>query len=411
MYNRGVRRILILALLAGAAVWPQDSGPIAAVRAHVSEAARRMPNFTCLQNVERSASCYVLGSVHCETSDRLRLEVAVVNGRERFAFAGEASFENTDIRVLAPGAMTARGDYIGYLLTIAAAETVISYQGSETRSGRVLLRYGFRSDTAHGHVFQVVRGPKPEDEQSVRAAVEGSFWVDEATLELQHLEASAVPPPHSIVAAAHTKIEYGAMQAGESTYVLPRSTDQEVRLNTNEWNHNRTVYSGCRQYEAQSSIRFDEPSAAEAAGGAQAGASPVKLPPGSIIMATLAGSIDPRRAAVGDPVIATVTAASGKDGKALLAARAEVRGRITQMPLLAVRMPSPTGLVATRYIGLRFSEFRYAGASVRFEAPMESATSTAGWGAETEKRDALFQSRGDAEAPLKNVRFVWRIPE
>ena len=73
------------------------------------EMLARQPNYTCLESVERS----VRGGKDREyrTVDTVRLEVALVDNKEMFAWPGSKEFEDTDIRTFVPTGMFGNGDF------------------------------------------------------------------------------------------------------------------------------------------------------------------------------------------------------------------------------------------------------------------------------------------------------------
>src|ERR1700685_439085 len=70
------------------------------VKAHMVETLARQPNYTCLETVERSNRAAKEKEFRLE--DTVRLEVALVDRREMFAWPGSKQFEDTDMRAFVP---------------------------------------------------------------------------------------------------------------------------------------------------------------------------------------------------------------------------------------------------------------------------------------------------------------------
>src|SRR6516162_5918097 len=73
-----------------------DEGLLAKIRLHMMETLTRQPNYTCLETVERSRRDASTRKYRLE--DTLRIEVALVDGKEMFAWPGSKQFEDRDFR-------------------------------------------------------------------------------------------------------------------------------------------------------------------------------------------------------------------------------------------------------------------------------------------------------------------------
>src|ERR1700678_502918 len=100
-------------LLAAAAASAADSDADALfqkARAKVLDNARRLPRYTCVENILRAQYMPPRGALAAfrrpvsqgalAVRDRLRLDVAVVNGDEIFSWAGAGKFETHDVAKL-----------------------------------------------------------------------------------------------------------------------------------------------------------------------------------------------------------------------------------------------------------------------------------------------------------------------
>src|SRR3974390_1739503 len=111
-----VRRAVLIPVIFGIAAAShagEDRPPgeewLTQVIARMSDNLIRLPNFTCLQTIDRSrrASAGLRG----ETVDRVRVEVALVDGKELFAWPGEGKFEDRELSDMVMGGATSTGNF------------------------------------------------------------------------------------------------------------------------------------------------------------------------------------------------------------------------------------------------------------------------------------------------------------
>ena len=81
---------------------------------------KRMPNFTCTEKIERRT--YSGEARRCEHLDRVRLAVAVIGGKELFAWPGDASFDTRDPVDIIGGGPIGTGDFIGFARTVFSSD-------------------------------------------------------------------------------------------------------------------------------------------------------------------------------------------------------------------------------------------------------------------------------------------------
>lgn len=330
------------------ALWAQSPGPISivALRARIASLVRGMPNYTCTQTIGRWSGGTLV--------DRIRLEVAVIDGRENFALPGASVFEQTEAASLAPPGVSASGDYVGFLRALASPATPLSEDGVQIRDGRRLLRYAFECPAPNGLLLR-------EGEREVRAGVKGLLWLDGETLDPVRLEAQAVMPPHLgfPTQAAAATIDYHRVRIGDSEFVLPARSEWTSRRKDGS-RRNRTEYAACRQYGAMSAIRFeeaDEPAAVAAR--IEARRTSATLPPALRLEVGLIQPLDFSTAAAGDIVEARVQRPVMNDGRLVLAKGGEVRGRIVRIDL------------RRKKAAIRFFEIRSGEAVFPFDGTVE----------------------------------------
>src|ERR1035438_8645450 len=124
-------------------------------------------------------------------------------------------------------------------------------------------------------------------------------------------------------------VEYQKVPVGTGEFLLPlRSAMRMVMTDATE-TRTTAVYSGCREYHGEATIRFDD---AAVAGEVQAAASPTVPLPGSLSLSlALTSPIDTDTAAAGDIVTARLGKPVHMAKEVLVPAGATVEGRIVQM--------------------------------------------------------------------------------
>src|SRR5579863_8921162 len=137
-------RSFVLMLAAATAASTADPDPedlFRRVRARVLDDISHVPRYTCVQTVNRAqyrpqygirpASCRALIDARRQMSspgylivrDRLRLDVAVVDGAETFSWAGASRFETSNVDDLVTSGATGSGEFVSYLTSVFGADT------------------------------------------------------------------------------------------------------------------------------------------------------------------------------------------------------------------------------------------------------------------------------------------------
>jgi len=345
-----MRLWLILSLAAGVAAGNED--PISQIRFQVADRTARIPNYTCLETIERSwyASDYS-GSL---VRDRMRFEVSVVAGTEQFAWPGGGPLDIHERQIILGRGLTKTGDFVGFVAAIfgtdAAAYTLV---GEEAIGGRRAIRYEYRVPQANSRYTITQNGV------TVVVGFHGSFWVDPETLDLMRVELDADKIPASFRRRSVTiSIDYGLVAVGTGNFLLPQLTDARTVTDRKLENRTTTRFSECRQFLAESSISFEEKAVDQVAKQNDARAA---LPAGETLEATLATPIVRKTAATGDLVEAEVRKeVKTKDG-VVIPPGAIVEGRIV---LLETRGSTQ----AADALAVRFTKVRFGTSEVSLRA-------------------------------------------
>ena len=161
--------------LAGQTGGPDPEALLARIKAHVGESLKRLPNYTCLETVERFERRG--GSSPLVLVDRLRLEVAMVGNKEFYAWPGESKFEEKTIVQLIPNGTIGNGDFALHAYAVFVARgPAFTYAGETDRNGRRLIRFDYRvADTESGLYCSFLR-TKPRWPTTDRSSSIGRRW-------------------------------------------------------------------------------------------------------------------------------------------------------------------------------------------------------------------------------------------
>ncbi len=308
--------------VAAAACLPaRGADPLPRIREKMTAVLLRQPNYTCTETVERTRQ--VAGN-HSRIEDTLRLEVALVDGKEMFAWPGSKQFEDRDLDDLVATGMFGNGNFAIYARILFLANVAVFENRGETQlGGRTAWRYDFRvSRAVSGHRLRV------NDREAV-VGFHGSFYADPGTLDVRRIEVVAEDIPSELgVSAAETSVDYDRREIGDEEFLLP--VDSELMMAMPDVvSRNWVRFSSCRRFAGESTLSFNDPVLADASS-APAPKKEVEIPAGLTLQLDMP-DLDLMQAAVGDPVQATLEA-NLKSRRQLLAPKGSVaRGRIVRL--------------------------------------------------------------------------------
>jgi hypothetical protein len=306
----------------------QDTGQsddelLAKIKLHMMDILTHQPNYTCLETVERSLRDASTRKYRLE--DILRLEVALVDGKEMFAWPGSKQFEDKDFRTMVPTGTFGTGDFALHeraILGSRAAE--FEARGEQNLDGRPAVRYDFRVSRARSGYRIHTR-----DAEAILGYY-GSFYVDPGSLDLIRLEiASDDLPPQLKLKSVTDRMDYERAQIGNGDFLLPESSEIVLVDVNGVESRNRLKFTGCHQFTGQSVLKFEEPDPAGAFEPAQK--AELELPPNLGLSLSLLDPIDTQTAATGDPVRAQLSSDLKVKGKVLLPKGAAASGRISRL--------------------------------------------------------------------------------
>lgn len=292
---------------------------LARIRSVVSGNLAHLPNFTCLQTIERSQR--MPGDRRYRFLDNIRLEVALVEGKELYAWPGSPKFEERELRDMVGGGAIGTGDFALHAKSIYLTDTArFTYQGTEELRGRKVHVFHYKVPLeASRYLMRIGKAEGP-------VGYQGHVYNDAETLEIARIEIHIDEvPPYLPLKEGHKVIDYAPMEIGGVRHVLPASMEMTlVDLNGGE-NRNRAVFSGCKQYLGESRLIFEEPPPDSPAPQQHV---EWTLPEGLDVRLRLSETLDLSKSAMGDPVVFEASRDAVRGGQVWLPRGAKVTLRL-----------------------------------------------------------------------------------
>jgi hypothetical protein len=336
-----------------------DTLLLARIKVHMMETLTRQPNYTCLETVERSRRDGSTRKYRLE--DTLRIEVALVDNKEMFAWPGSKQFEDRDFRELIPTGTFGTGDFALHSRSVFGGNVpIFEARGEQKLDGRTAVQYDFR-------VLRLLSGfsVRTRDAEAI-IGYHGSFYVDPKTLDLIRLEVVGDDlPPVLKLKGLSDRMDYARVRIGDGDFLLPESSEVVLVDLNGEENRNRIRFNGCHQYTGQSVLRFDEPDGS-ATPSAPAEKAELELPSNLDVTLSLLEEIETDRLAIGDLVRAQLHGDLKSKGRILIPKGATASGRISRIE----RHSSFTVL------GLIFTELDSTGVHAKLDLHFDRAVGT-----------------------------------
>jgi hypothetical protein len=325
-----------------------------------------VPNYVCVDSIERAMS--IPGQSQFRRLDRVHLELAHIEGADRFSWLGDSIFQSRSPTVVLGYGASFGGDFAdNRALVFKNNATEISYAGRVTIDGRPALRYEF--DSPRG-ALGVANG-----KESGFAPSRGAFWVDAETLDLLRidLEGYAIPSNLAVQAISDTTT-YWRVLIGRRIVLLAHNSEFRLTYADGTGRRNTSVFSNCREYVAESTLTLGS--------GPTAQFPPTEdsphVQPGLQLSLVLDKPLDATQVAVGDPIRAHLLQGAGNIPRGT-----RVYGRVSriinfddQIPLARPKQPpaTPKHEVLERQhagevlIQIEFSEIEYRRSRAPFVA-------------------------------------------
>ena len=342
----------VLIAVAAIAIWaqtpPDPTDVLVHARDSLIERSKRLPNYTCVQTVDREyfirsrvqdprPSCDQISAearkksyaLKLNVTDRLRLDVKVSGGEEIGSWAGANRFDSRDIVDLVGGPFGS-GQFGPLLNDVFVNDgTAFQYVGPEPGNRGTQFHYRFQVPVEASHLM--IHEARARDWSST--SYDGELWIDPASFDVQRFSMRTNElSPETNACEARMISDYARVHFDSGDFLIPQHSALRFLMRDTEETEVTSRYSGCREYRGQATLRFNDAPALNAA--ESKAAHPQKpLPPGLKITLAFASAIDTDTAAAGDAVVAKVRkpVRDERSKEILIPAGATVHGRILQM--------------------------------------------------------------------------------
>ncbi|MEO6759610.1 MAG: hypothetical protein ABIO24_09165, partial [Saprospiraceae bacterium] len=327
--------------------------------------------------------------------DALHLEVAVVEGKELFSWPGEREFKDRDLREFAPTGAIANGSFAIHARSVfLSGAPLITYRGEETINGRAVARYDYTVPQNRSG-YQIRIGPLIGI-----TGYRGSFWNDVETLDVKRLDVEAIEiPTHLPLHASREILRYERVPIGESTFLLPKSSEMVLEDVQGGQNRNAIGFSKCRQYSGESTLSFAEVPENDAAPTPLAEA--IVLPAGLSVELELVTAIQFPGNAIGDEVEARVRHDVKRKGAVMVPKGALVKGNVAVL----ARQLDFRGNVGLM-VALQWREISFDGKVGPFEGQLEEGGAIPITGSSTRSIYQRPMPRNREVLPHRDVFYV-----
>jgi hypothetical protein len=306
---------------------------------------KRMPRYTCVQTITRTyyegkhqfarPSCSSLISEHnarkkklpVEGWDRLRLEVALVEGTSVYSWVGAPRFTDDTLDKLAGSGPLGSGDFGVFLHGILNHATLV-FQGEHVANGSHVFEYSYEMPLGQSS-YRV----KVPDGWAV-TGYSGTLLLDpEASDLVQLVVRTDELPPVSSACQATSEVTYKRASIHERMVLVPQETRLYTITATGSESMSQTTYSNCREYSSTVKMIFGGETFSAAPGSTPASKPapdpPIPLPAGLRFNARITTPLDADTAAAGDPLEAVLTNPMRDKKKQIIAsAGALLHGRL-----------------------------------------------------------------------------------
>jgi len=355
----------VLPLLLSIAAAPEDLPPevvlLARIKSHLRGELSQLPNYTCLETVNR----FHKENAHSpfRPLDTVRLEIVYSDHREWYGSPGDANLGASSPVSFVGSGLIGSGAFAGALNNILAGAHFV-YQGKDALGDRASVRYDFQFPRQpNAFAISVPGGVGTVGEK-------GSVWVDEQSLDLIRLDYHADDiPTYLPLAAQSSNVSYARVRVGDASALLAQQADIRLVLSAGVEDYDHVEFTHCRAYSAQTEIIFNtEPVEAAVTPAKVVPAAPPKLPALLTVTVQLVTPVSSRDA-VGQLIEGKVAGEVRYKGKVVVPAGAPVRGRIRRLEHYLGKTTKDRG---DFIVGLEFTELEVNGVRMPFYADLLS---------------------------------------
>lgn len=370
-----------------------DAIRLGRIQAHMSDILARIPDYTCLQQIERSRRA--AKSRRFQLVDTIRLEVALVQGKELFAWPGAGRFDDREIGRIVGGTIGNGNFALHARAVFLSGAAAFGYEGEVDSLGRRAHRYWFHVPRKRSGYL--LRAGSLEGVAGYR----GWFEADTGTMDLIRLEVQADDiPAHLPIRAARDRMVYARLDIGGHDFLLPKSSELVLTGADGVESRNLTSFSGCRQYAGESTISFAGPE--PAAGPLPAPAVPVELPGGLGLTVVFDDTIRFDQAAIGDQIAGHVVENARWKGKTMVPRGAAVKARLLGFRRYYAR-------VEFMRVAVVLTAVDFPGAHADIDGRIEEIAGLPGLTRTAVDKQGIINISGSRLELPRGLRMIWRV--
>jgi hypothetical protein len=223
---------------------PESAALLSDARAAALRYADSLPNFLCIEHVDRAADWNNTGAF--TAVDTLDIQVGYVNGKERYQTLAHGKHSSSQSMETIAGAIS-EGEFGSALRWIfdPAANATFTAVGPE-RVGRFeTTSFDYGIDQAHSRLEMRALGHR------VMAAFHGRVYIDEASRSPVRLIIEGEPPADFRIRDPYVRIDYDWQRIGEQRYLVPVNAEtqmteppQRPRKASSLWQSDRAIPAG-----------------------------------------------------------------------------------------------------------------------------------------------------------------------
>jgi hypothetical protein len=337
-----------------------------------------MPRYTCVQTITRTyyesshqsdrTACSSLIAEHDRRKkklselgwDRLRLEVALVEGGSVYSWVGAPRFTDDTLDKLAGSGPLGSGDF-GVFLNGILHQAALDFQGERIVDGSLLFEYSYEMPIGKSS-YRV----KVPDGWKV-TGYSGTLLLDPQANDLVQLVVRTDElPSASSACQAISEVSYQRAPIHERMVLVPHETKLYTIGAAGNESMSETSYANCREYTSTVKMIFGGETISASPGPnavstpAQETAAP--LPAGLRFNAHITTPLDINTAAAGDPIEAVLTKPMRDKKKAVIAPTGtRLHGRLRTVKV-------STRAFDTFQIGIQFESIEIEGRNVPLNA-------------------------------------------
>jgi len=250
-----------------ATVWKEAAARVAA------NSSRAM-DYTCVQTVERHyyravaarpQSCPPVSrefrdprqsaALQLFSTDRLRLDVTLVQAGELYSWVGASRFEDEGIVSVVNQGPIGSGSFGAFLNLIFWRDAKqFNFEGQKLVDGRDVMEFSFGVAREDSHYR--LKTTRSWD----YIGYYGKVFVDPANGEVVRLFVETVNPDAAGgICPTSSLMDFSMVQIGATRLLLPIHARQLFAYGDGEEIENTTNFANCREYRGESTIRFDAP--------------------------------------------------------------------------------------------------------------------------------------------------------